>query len=136
MKCDNHIIREMAASWPFFQTQLDMLEMVLAKADMEIAEHYDEALAPEHLLPLGEGLRTQLRRLIDSVNRIKNQSVLLEHAPAIRRTIDLRDTYTDPLHFLQIELISRYRQGDTDDRIKRALLITIAGIAASMRNTG
>ncbi len=133
---DNHIIREMAASWPFFQTQLDMLEMVLAKADMEIAEHYDEALAPEHLLPLGEGLRTQLRRLIDSVNRIKNQSVLLEHAPAIRRTIDLRDTYTDPLHFLQIELISRYRQGDTDDRIKRALLITIAGIAASMRNTG
>ena len=62
--------------------------------------------------------------------------MLLENSPDVRQTISLRDPYTDPLHFLQIELISRYRQDDKDEKVKKALLITIAGIAASMRNTG
>ena len=133
---ENFVIREMINEWPFFQTQLDLLEMVLAKADPEIAERYDEALAPQELQPLGEDLRQRLEGLIGYVNEIKNQDILLEHSPVVRRTIDLRDPYTDPLHFLQIELISRYRKDPSNERIKKALLITIAGIAASMRNTG
>jgi phosphoenolpyruvate carboxylase len=133
---ENFVMREMMAEWPFFQSQMDQLEMVLTKADAEIAARYDKVLVPEHLSFLGEQFQTELATLIDNVNHIKKQELLLEHAPEVRRTIDLRDPYTDPLHFLQIELISRYRQDDNNERVKKALLITIAGIAASMRNTG
>ena len=133
---ENFVMREMMAEWPFFESQMDLLEMVLTKADAEIAAHYDEVLVPEHLTFLGEQFQSELATLIEDVNQIKKQELLLEHAPEVRRTLDLRDPYTDPLHFLQIELISRYRQDDNNERVKKALLITIAGIAASMRNTG
>ena len=122
--------------WPFFQAQMDLLEMVLKKADTEIAHHYDEVLTPDHLKHFGDHFHQELTALIDTVNGIKKQEVLLENSPDVRQTISLRDPYTDPLHFLQIELISRYRQDDKDEKVKKALLITIAGIAASMRNTG
>ena len=67
----------------------------------------------------------------------KEQQSLLSGAPQIRRSLDLRDPYTDPLHLLQVELLERCRR-DTDDNpdLNKALLVTIAGIAASMRNTG
>ena len=133
---DKLVIKEMMGEWPFFQAQMDLLEMVLKKADVEIAQHYDEVLAPEHLRYFGHRFHQNLTSLIDNVNHIKDQKILLEHAPDVRRTIDLRDPYTDPLHFLQIELISRYRRDGTNEKLKKALLITIAGIAASMRNTG
>tara|TARA_E500000331_G_scaffold238282_1_gene228627 strand:+ start:1923 stop:4529 length:2607 start_codon:yes stop_codon:yes gene_type:complete len=133
---DKFVIKEMMSEWPFFQTQMDLLEMVLTKADAEIAQHYDEVLVPDSLLHFGERFQRELTSLIENVNQIKEQNILLEHAPDVRRTIDLRDPYTDPLHFLQIELISRYRMDDSNERVKKALLITIAGIAASMRNTG
>ncbi|HAK53102.1 MAG TPA: phosphoenolpyruvate carboxylase, partial [Gammaproteobacteria bacterium] len=133
---DKFVIKEMMSEWPFFQTQMDLLEMVLTKADAEIAQHYDEVLVPDSLLHFGERFQRELTSLIENVNQIKAQNILLEHAPDVRRTIDLRDPYTDPLHFLQIELISRYRMDDSNERVKKALLITIAGIAASMRNTG
>ncbi|MBC79669.1 MAG: phosphoenolpyruvate carboxylase [Gammaproteobacteria bacterium] len=133
---DKFVIKEMMSEWPFFQAQMDLLEMVLTKADAEIAQHYDEMLVPENLLYFGARFQQQLTSLIENVNQIKEQHILLEHAPEVRRTIDLRDPYTDPLHFLQIELISRHRMDNSNERVKKALLITIAGIAASMRNTG
>tara|TARA_B100000029_G_C16865752_1_gene701118 strand:- start:97 stop:555 length:459 start_codon:yes stop_codon:yes gene_type:complete len=133
---EKFVIKEMISDWPFFQTQMDLLEMVLAKADAEIAQHYDEILVPDNLLHFGERFQQKIISLIENINKIKEQHILLEHAPEVRRTIDLRDPYTDPLHFLQIELISRYRIDDSNEQVKKALLITIAGIAASMRNTG
>ncbi|OUV12084.1 MAG: phosphoenolpyruvate carboxylase [Alphaproteobacteria bacterium TMED87] len=133
---DKFVLKEMMTEWPFFQAQMDLLEMVLTKADTEIAQHYDEILTPDHLKPLGDHFHQELTSLIDEVNEVKKQEVLLENAPDVRQTISLRDPYTDPLHFLQIELISRYRQDGKNERVKKALLITIAGIAASMRNTG
>lgn len=133
---ENFVLREMMSEWPFFRSQMDMLEMVLTKTDTEIAARYDKVLVPERLEFLGEQFQTALAILIDDVNRIKKQELLLERSPEVRRTLDLRDPYTDPLHFLQIELISRYRQDDSNEPVKKALLITIAGIAASMRNTG
>ena len=110
--------------------------MVLTKADIEIAHHYDETLTPDLLKHLGDHFHRELTSLIDQVNDIKKQEMLLEKSPDVRQTISLRDPYTDPLHFLQIELISRYRQDGKNEKVKKALLITIAGIAASMRNTG
>ena len=133
---EKFVIKEMISDWPFFQTQMDLLEMVLTKADAEIAQHYDEILVPDNLLHFGERFQQKIISLIENINKIKEQHILLEHAPEVRRTIDLRDPYTDPLHFLQIELISRYRIDDSNEQVKKALLITIASIAASMRNTG
>ena len=133
-----HILREMLDEWPFFQTQINMLEMVLSKADVEIAARYDEYLVGEELQVMGEEFRTRLERLIKRVNQIKNQDELLERNPDIKQTLDLRHPYTDPLHLLQIELIKRCRSQDSDDmeEAHKALLVTIAGIAAGMRNTG
>ncbi len=133
---DKFVLKEMMTEWPFFQAQMELLEMVLTKADIEIAHHYDETLTPERLKHLGDHFHEELTSLIDQVNDIKKQEVLLEKSPDVRQTISLRDPYTDPLHFLQIELISRYRQDGKNEKVKKALLITIAGIAASMRNTG
>ena len=135
---DWHTLREMITEWPFFQSQLDMLEMVLSKADADIARQYDEALVEPALQPLGEDFRRRMLGLIDNVNRLKGQSFLLEHAPEIRRTLELRHPYTDPLHFLQIELMARCREDPTaaNVHVDKALLVTIAGIAAGMRNTG
>lgn len=135
---DWYVIREMIEEWPFFQTQINMLEMVLSKADVEISRRYDEALVSPELLIMGDEFRQRLTGLIESVNLIKGQSALLEHTPEIKQTLDLRHPYTDPLHLLQIELLKRCRnEGSSDLEVAhKALLVTIAGIAASMRNTG
>ena len=134
---DLHTLREMIAEWPFFQSQLNMLEMVLSKADAGIAQEYDEVLVNPALQPLGEELRTRLNALIGHLNRLKGQTRLLETSPEIRRTLELRHPYTDPLHFLQIALMARSRHStETDTYVDKALLVTIAGIAAGMRNTG
>ena len=75
--------------------------------------------------------------LIDNINSIKGQNSLLEKTPGIKDSLKFRDPYTDPLHFLQIELMCRSRNSESQNEdINKALLITIAGIAASMRNTG
>lgn len=135
---DRNTIVEMAEQWPFFRTQLDMMEMVLSKADGEIASYYDEVLVDENLKPMGKSLVGRMNDLIGLLNGLKHQSSLLEQLPAIKQSLDLRHPYTDPLHFLQIELMSRCRNPSetTSDETNKALLVTIAGIAASMRNTG
>jgi phosphoenolpyruvate carboxylase len=141
---DLHTLREMIAEWPFFQSQLDMLEMVLSKVDADIARQYDAALVAPELQVMGEDLRVRMLGLIDNVNSLKSQGHLLESSPEIRRTLELRHPYTDPLHFLQIELMARGRQASAADPhadavdpfVDKALLVTIAGIAAGMRNTG
>jgi phosphoenolpyruvate carboxylase len=132
-----NVLKEMTQEWPFFQTQINMLEMVLCKTDAEISERYDETLVSPELKVMGDSLRLRLAKLIDRINKIKNQDILLEGNPEIRQTLDLRHPYTDPLHLLQIELIKRCREESGDmEQAHKALLVTIAGIAASMRNTG
>ena len=134
---DWHTLREMIAEWPFFQSQLNMLEMVLSKADTAIAQEYDDVLVEPALQSLGQELRERLLALIEHLNRLKSQARLLENSPEIRRTLELRHPYTDPLHFLQIELMARSRDSsETSIYVDKALLVTIAGIAAGMRNTG
>ena len=135
---DWELLQEMILEWPFFQTQISMLEMVLSKADIEISELYDLALVSPELKILGDEFRDRLTGLIASVNKIKAQTKLLEQFPEIKHALDLRTPYTDPLHLLQIELLRRCRNTRLEQReeINKALLVTIAGIAASMRNTG
>jgi phosphoenolpyruvate carboxylase len=128
-------VQALARDWPFFRSLLDLLEMVLAKSDPDIASYYDRLLVPDDLRPLGQELRASCLRTTEAVLKAKNESVLLDADPDLRSTISLRNPYVDPLNLLQAELLRRSRQGD-DARLADALLITVNGIAAGMRNTG
>ncbi|MBE8589952.1 phosphoenolpyruvate carboxylase [Pseudomonas sp. MAFF 301449] len=135
---EGELLGQMREQWPFFRTRIDMLEMVLAKADADIARLYDERLVQPDLLPLGVHLRDLLSQACDVVLGLTGQSQLLAHSPDTLEFIRLRNTYLDPLHLLQAELLARSRQQEAaqDSPLEQALLVSVAGIAAGLRNTG
>ncbi|WP_296128000.1 phosphoenolpyruvate carboxylase [Pseudomonas sp. Ga0074129] len=135
---EGELLQQMRAQWPFFRTRIDMLEMVLAKADASIARLYDERLVEPALLPLGEHLRGLLSQAVRAVLGLTGQSQLLAHSPETLESISVRNTYLDPLHLLQAELLARSRQRDDQagSPLEQALLVSVAGIAAGLRNTG
>ena len=131
-------VQEMVAQWPFFQGVVDMLEMVLAKADLRVAAWYEQRLAGDDadLARLGEVLRERLTGTVNALSALTGREDLLDNNPVMRWSIRVRDPYTDPLHLLQAELMARLRQQDGDKTLESALMVTIAGIAAGLRNTG
>lgn len=135
---EGELLGQMREQWPFFRTRIDMLEMVLAKADADIARLYDERLVQPDLLPLGVHLRDLLSQACSVVLGLTGQSQLLAHSPDTLEFIRLRNTYLDPLHLLQAELLARSRQQEAaqDSPLEQALLVSVAGIAAGLRNTG
>ncbi|MDE8033691.1 phosphoenolpyruvate carboxylase [Actinobacillus equuli subsp. equuli] len=135
---DEATLKEMCKEWPFFSTRIGMLEMVFSKADLWLAEHYDQRLVAKELHRLGKELRAQLSADIQTVLTLAHDGQLMADLPWIAESIALRNVYTDPLNLLQVELLQRLRsQGDTPDpALEQALMITITGIAAGMRNTG
>ncbi len=130
-------LRQMYDAWPFFSSTLDLVEMVLAKASPEIAARYDLRLVPESLRPIGSQLRDELRATIATLLTVTRHRELLEHNPVLRRPVDVRNPYVDPINLVQVEILSRLRGGGGDIELLRdALLVTVNGIAAGMRNTG
>ena len=141
------VLDEMFAEWPFFKTHIDMLEMVVAKGDARIARYYDQLLVAEEYKPLGHTLRHRFLDMIDRVNEVKKQAQLQVDNPQLRGSLNVRNPYTDPLHYLQAELLKRDRLASADEgeiigsdvrknRVEMALKVTMAGIAAGIRNTG
>ncbi|MGE8362538.1 phosphoenolpyruvate carboxylase [Pseudomonas sp.] len=132
------LLGQMREHWPFFRTRIDMLEMVLAKADGAIARLYDERLVTPELRPLGAHLRDLLSQACVAVQGLTGQTQLLAHSPETLESISVRNTYLDPLHLLQAELLarSRQRENEADSPLQQALLVSVAGIAAGLRNTG
>jgi phosphoenolpyruvate carboxylase len=133
----------MYREWAFFRALLDLTAMALAKADAGIAAHYDRVLVPPHLQSIGAALRDRLARATAAVLSVTGQSRLLEDNLVLRRSIDVRNPYVDPINLLQVELLRRLRaageggtSGAATERLRHALLITINGVAAGMRNTG
>jgi phosphoenolpyruvate carboxylase len=148
---DRRTCLQMYRTWPFFRSTIDLLQMVLAKADAGIASHYDRQLVPPDLQGFGRALRVRLAHAIDAVRVVSDQRQLLETNPVLRRSIDVRNPYVDPINLLQVELLRRLSYArkiaaavypaDEDTsadlvQLRRALLVTINGIAAGMRNTG
>ena len=129
-------LREMHKKWPFFGAYLDMLDMVLAKAEPEIAEYYEKRLVGEELQGLGRLLRGKLKQVSELVKMLKKQERLIEDNKTIRQSIDVRNPYIDPLHYLQAELLYRSRKDEDNAEVNKALMITMAGIASGMQNTG
>lgn len=135
---EDSLLAQMRDQWPFFRARIDMLEMVLLKADSGIARLYQERLVDAELQPLGEQLYQHLQQAIEQVLKLTGENHLLERHPIVRASISVRDTYLDPLHLLQVELLERSRkQGEQSaTSIEHAMLVTVAGIAAGLRNTG
>ncbi|MEZ9626361.1 phosphoenolpyruvate carboxylase [Aliivibrio fischeri] len=136
-KGHQELLEEMCREWPFFSTRLGMLEMVYTKCNPQMSEYYDQRLTDKSLWPLGERLRNQLQTDIKAVLNVENNDHLMERDPWGSESIRLRNIYVDPLNMLQAELLFRTRQQEeTSPELEEALMVTIAGIAAGMRNTG
>ncbi|HTP82342.1 MAG TPA: phosphoenolpyruvate carboxylase [Alphaproteobacteria bacterium] len=130
-------LRRMHREWPYFQTVLSNMDMVLAKSDIAIASRYSELVADAALRAAIFGrLRAEWQASIDAVLAITEQRALLERNPLLARSIRNRFPYIDPLHHVQVELLKRHRAGDADPRVVEGIHLTINGIAAGLRNSG
>jgi phosphoenolpyruvate carboxylase len=134
---DQGLLREMAATWPFFQATLDNLEMVLAKSDMAIAERYltlveDRSLADR----IFNRIRSSWTATHDCLLSITQQSRLLEKNATLDASIRLRLPYIEPLNLLQVELLKRHRAGETDARVREGIQLSINAVATALRNSG
>jgi phosphoenolpyruvate carboxylase len=126
---------DMYAHWLFFRTFLSNVEMTLAKTDLTIAARYAELAPPEHAAVF-ESITTEHDRTVEAVTSI-TETGLVDRDPSLKRTLDVRDRYLDPISYLQISLLRRSREADTPDPIlQRALLLTMNGLASGLRNTG
>lgn len=129
----------MLKHWPFFSTRIGMLEMVFTKVDTSISALYEEKLVNREDLHI---LGSQLRQRAEYTKQVllglheDNQGHMMKDSPWIHASIIKRNSYTLPLHLLQIELLKRSRSNPDNSTINKALQITITGIAAGMRNTG
>ena len=131
------MLRAMYRGWPFFQTLLSNMDMVLAKSDIAIASRYAELVSDTALRDrVFSRLRTEWQSTVDVVLEIMEQQSLLESNPLLARSIRNRFPYLDPLNHVQIELLQRHRKGETDERIVPGIHLTINGIAAGLRNSG
>jgi len=130
-------LQEMYRNWPFFQTLLSNMDMLLAKADIHIASRYAALVVDQDLRDrIFERIQGEMQRTVRYLLAITGQRELLESNPALARSFRNRSPYIDPLNHLQVESLRRFRGGDQDDKVKRAILLTINGIAAGLRNSG
>ena len=133
------VVNEMFSEWPFYRSRLSMLDMVFHKADPRISEAYDERLVPKELKHFGEALRSELKESISSLLAITGDGDIMKNDPQGKESMEIRAGYLQPLHYLQIELLDRIRKAGDDAQntsLERAMMVTIAGIAIGMRNTG
>ncbi len=130
-------LQEMYRTWPFFQTMLSNMDMVLAKSDLGIASRYAELVTDSKLRQqVFTAIRIEWERCLKWLFAITGHTELLQDNPTLARSIRVRTPYIDPLNHLQVELLHRYRSGDDEEAIRRAIHLTINGVATGLRNSG
>src|SRR5690606_20648335 len=134
---DAALLDDMVQNWPFFASYVSLLEMVVCKVDTQISTYYEEQLVPEQYRGLGVELREDVTVLTELLKQLKKQDTLLLDDPLLLHSLAVRKPYVNPLNYLQAELLKRYRSSEEiSSDLERALKVTMAGIAAGMRNTG
>jgi len=131
------LLQKMVRQWPFFQTLLSNMDMVMAKSDLALASRYSELVGDARLRKkIFSAIEAEWHRTSEALSLITGDKQRLAHNAALQRSIRHRFPYIDPLHHLQVELVRRYRAGQSDERVQRGIHISINGIAAGLRNTG
>jgi phosphoenolpyruvate carboxylase len=130
-------VREMFESWHFFRVFLANVEMTLAKTDLRIAAHYVDVLVDPCLHPLFGVIKVEHERTVSELLLVTGERQILDRDPVLQRMLEARRVSLDPLCYLQVSLLARLRQSRTPDPLlRRALLLTVNGIAAGLQNTG
>ena len=131
------LLQKMVRQWPFFQTLLSNMDMVMAKSDLALASRYSELVGDGRLRKkIFSAIEAEWHRTSEALSLITGDKQRLANNAALQRSIRHRFPYIDPLHHLQVELVRRYRAGQSDERVQRGIHISINGIAAGLRNTG
>ena len=131
------VLQGLYARWPFFRTVLSNMAQVLAKSDMGLAARYSELVEDETLRRrVFDKIVAEHDRTIRMHKLITGQDDLLADNPALARSVFNRFPYLEPLNHLQVELLRRYRCGDTDELVQRGILLTMSGLATALRNSG
>jgi phosphoenolpyruvate carboxylase len=129
------VVAEMQEKWLFMQTFVSNVEMTLTKTDLAIASRYVKQLVDPKHHHLFDRITEEYVRTREEISQITGNAPL-DRLPILQRTLAVRDYYLDPLNYLQVSLLERSRSGQRDEQLERALLLTVNGIAAGMRNTG
>ena len=133
----SELLKTLLKEWHFFSTFISNVEMTLAKTDLTIAKRYVESLVDPSLHKIFEQIKTEFDLTVKELLLMTNKSEILGNQPILARTLQIRDTYLAPIQLLQISLLKRVRtQKEPDPLLARALLLTINGVAAGLRNTG
>ncbi len=130
------LIAEMYQRWAFFRTFISNVEMTLTKTDLAVAARYVRRLVDPAHRHVFDDIRAEYRLTVDETLTVTGEKSLLDRNPTLARTLAVRDVYIDPMSFVQVELLAKARAGGSDDKLRRALLSTVNGIAAGLRNTG